>query len=72
MKYAILAVPGHEADTFGVTPMESPFNLPRMYDVNLDAAYEVSFIDEFNSEEEAYEAAMRHYSVFIWCKERGL
>ena len=72
MKYAISAVRGHEADTFCATPLKSPFSIPRMYDTELGAPYEIAFIEEYESEEEAYEAAMRHYSVFIWCKERGL
>lgn len=59
MRYAISAVPGHEAETAGATPVDGA----ERWDAELEVKYEVAAYIEAATPEVAYEAALAHYGL---------
>lgn len=58
-KYAISAVPGHEAETAGANPADGCERI----DAALGLRYEIAAYIEAATFEEAFEAALRYYGL---------
>lgn len=59
MKYAISAIPGHEAETAGADLADGRERI----DAELGLRYEIAAYIEAETAEEAFEAALRYYGI---------
>ena len=60
--YAIAAVPGYEEETAGAHAVDPGYEL-KLIDVQLDMPYEVAYVKEYATEEQAQQAALEYYGL---------